>query len=206
MSIISRTEDVFGKKSIMKVVKFSGRDKRFEIDLPKAAHITCGEKVVDDTLDGVNKKFRQASEIYLNATEKKTKVIVLEFIAYAQIERDGDLVFDNKEWGNYDGVSLILRCEVFNKHSWKLHDGDIVEKYLDAEHQISESAVFEYRPSVGHEDIIELPWTKEREQFFVQLVELFEDLILKLSNFTKNKKSVLQFVEKGLKLLEAPKV
>jgi len=205
MAVVSKTEDVFGKLRIMKVVKFSGRNKQFEIDLPEAAHLVCGEKVVDNTLDGVNKKFKDASEIFISSTEKKVKVVVLEFLADAIIERGGKTIFKNTEWGNYDGVSLKLRCEVYNKHTWTLHDGDKVSKYLETPHNISESASFDYTPSVGYKDTVEIPWSKERERFFIQLVESFEELILKLNDFTKNVKSVIRLVDGGLKLLEAPK-
>jgi len=205
MAVVSRTEGVFGRVRIMKIVKFSGRGKRFEIDLPKMAHIVCGEKVVADTLDEVNKKFKEASEIFISSTERKVKVIVLEFEAEAIIERKSKVVFKNTSWGSHNGVTLTLRCEVYNKHIWTLHNGDIAAKYIETPHSISESASFEYRPNVEREGITEIPWTKERERFFVQLVETFEQLILKLNDFTKSTKSVLKVVDRGLKLLEAPK-
>lgn len=204
MAVISKTDDFFGKKRVVKIVKFSVKNKQFEIDLPKAAHYVCGEKVSGISLDEANKNFNKASEIYLSSTEKKAKVIVVDFVAEAFIEREGKELFNYAEWGDRDGVSLKLCCEVYDRYTWTLHDGEKVNKYFEAPHQISDSANFEYIPSVGHEDIIEIPWSKEREQFFVQLVEAFEELILKLNNFTKNAKNVLLIVDRGIKLLPAP--
>lgn len=206
MAVVSNTEVVFGKMRTMKIVKFSSKEGRFKIQLPAGARDTCGEYVYGETLDEVNKAYDAASIMYLDASVKDEKVIVITFQGQCRIEENGEIVFEcDKGWGTDGGVELELECEVFIKRTWTCPDGDSKDKYIETEHSISESAGFQYTPSPGGSGSIEVPWSEERERFFAELIMATQNIIRKLSEFTTDAKSVLKIADRGARLLPAPK-
>ena len=202
MAVISNTETIFGKMRVMKIVKFSTKDGKFKIQVPPGARGICGEYVSGDTLKEVNKAYETASAMYLDASVKDEKVIVIAFQGTCRIEENGEIVFEcDKGYSVSGGIELELECEVFIKRTWTCPDCDTVENYIETEHSISEIANFSWTPGVGGTGHVEVPWNKESEQFFAELVDATQQIIRKLSEFTTNAKSVLKFADRGLKFL-----
>lgn len=202
MAIISNAETVFGKMRVMKIVKFSSKDGKFKIQVPPGARDICGEFVYGETLDEVNKAYETASAMYLDASVKDEKVIVIAFEGVCRIEENEKIVFEcDNGYSPYNGIQLELQCEVFIKRTWTCPDCDTIEKYIEIDHSISESANYTWTPGVGTKGHIEVPWSEEREQFFAELVIAIQNIIRKLSEFTADAKSVLEFTDRGLKLL-----
>lgn len=205
MAIISKTEAVFGKMRTMKVVKFSSRERRFKIQLPVGAHNACGKYVYGETLDEVNKAYKAASTTFLDSTMKEEKVIVIAFEGECRIEENEKIVFEcDRGYGGHDGINLELKCEVFIKQTWTCPDGDSVDKYIETEHSIPESSGYGWPSAPGGEGTIEVPWSKERERFFAELVMAIQNIIRKLSEFTTNAKSILKIADRGARLLPGP--
>lgn len=207
MAVVSKTEEYFGKMRTMKVVKFSSRERRFKIQLPSGARDSCGEYVYGETLDEVNKAYIAASTKYLNSSIKEEKVIVVSFEGECCIVEDGKIVFecDRGYSSGSDGLTIELNCAVFIKQTWTCPNGDSTDKYDETEHSIPESASYQWAPSPSGSGSIEIPWTKEREQFFTDLINATQQIIRKLSEFTTNAKSVLKFADRGLKFLPSAK-
>ena len=203
MAVISNTEGTFGKMRVMKIVKFSSKDGKFKIQVPPGARDICGEYVYGDTLKEVNKAYEEASAIYLDASVKEEKVIVISFQGECRIEENGKIVFEcDKGYSSSEGIEFELQCEVFIKRTWTCPDCDTVEKYIETDHSIPESAGYRsWTPGVGGTGNIEVPWSEEREKFFAELVIVIQNIIRKLSEFTADAKSVLKFADRGLKLL-----
>lgn len=205
MAVISKTEEYFGKMRTMKVVKFSSREKRFKIQMPSGARDVCGEYVYGDTLDEVNKAYAAASTMFLDATLKEEKVIVITFEGQCRIEENEKIVFEcDRGYSAGEGVELELQCEVFIKQTWTCPNGESIDRYSETEHSISESASYNWSPNPGGSGSIEVPWTKEREQFFAELVMATQNIIRKLSEFTTDAKSILKIVDRGARLLPSP--
>lgn len=205
MAVISNTEAIFGKMRVMKIVKFSSKDGKFKIQVPPGARDICGEYVYGDTLKEVNKAYEEASAIYLDASVKDEKVIVIVFQGQCSIEENGEIVFECDKGFSDNGLELELKCEVLIKRTWTCPDCDTVEKYVETEHSIPESVGLRWALSPGWGGSIEVPWNKEREQFFAELVMAVQNIIRKLSEFTTDAKSVLKFADKGLKFLPSAK-
>lgn len=204
MAVISKTEAYFGNMRTTKVVKFSSKDNRFKIQLPSGARDACGEYVYGETLKEVNKAYEAASVMFLDATLKEEKVIVITFEGQCRIEENEKIVFEcDRGYSASEGVELELQCEVFIKQTWACPDGRSVEKYGETEHSISDSANYQWPPSPGGTAHIEVPWSKEREQFFAELVTAIQNIIRKLSEFTTDAKGMLKFINKRTKLLNA---
>lgn len=204
MAVISNTEAIFGKMRTMKIVKFSSKDGKFKIQVPPGAHDVCGEYVYGDTLKEVNKAYESASAMYLDASVKDEKVIVISFEGRCSIEENGEIIFECNKGYSDNGLELELECEVFIKRTWTCPDCDTIEKYVETEHSIPESAGFRWAPSPGWEGAIEVPWSEEREQFFAELVMATQNIIRKLSEFTTDAKSILKIVDRGTRLLPSP--
>ena len=204
MAIVSKTESIFGKMHFMKVVKFSSKTDLFSISLPVGAETVCGKEVTGHSMKEVEAAYREASELFTNSTLIKSKVIVMEFGASCWIERDDKLILEmNDGWGHSDGLKICLSCGVFEKHSYKLIDDRAIEEYQEI-HTITDSTTFgTWGPRPDDNDIIEIPWTKEREQFFLDLAQALETIIIKLNEFAQDKKSILKFINKRIKLLNA---
>lgn len=204
MAIVSKTESMFGKMRFMKVVKFSSKTNLFSINMPAGAEPVCGKEVTGHSMKEVEKAYREASELFTNSTLVKSKVIVMEFGASCYIERDDKLILEmNDSWGHSDGLKICLSCGVFEKHSYKTVNDRAIEEYKEI-HTITDSTAFgNWGPSPGDNDIVEIPWTKEREQFFLELSLALENIIIKLNEFSQDKKSILKFINKRIKLLNA---
>ncbi len=186
----------------MKVVKFSSREKQFKIQLPTGARDVCGEYVYGDTLDEVNKAYAAASTMFLDATLKEEKVIIITFEGQCRIEENEKIIFEcDRGYNVGEGVELELQCEVFIKQTWACPDGRSVDRYDETEHSIPESASYNWPPSPGGSGSVEVPWSEEREQFFAELVNATQNIIRKLSEFTTDAKSILKIVDRGARLL-----
>lgn len=206
MAVISKTEEFFGKMRTMKIVKFSSKEKRFKIQLPSGARDVCGEYVYGETLEEVNKAYVAASTKYLDSSMKEEKVIVVSFQGECRIEEDEKIVFecDRGYSSSGDGLTIELNCAVFIKQTWTCPNGDSTDKYDETEHSIPESASYQWAPSPGGTGSIEVPWTKEREQFFAELINATQQIIRKLSEFTTDAKSILKIVDRDIRLLPSP--
>ena len=207
MAVVSKKEiRIFDNETFIKVIKFSADTERFTIDLPDCVHEKVGEKVDGETLKEVNAKFSHVLELYREASTSKTKVILVRLEATVT----GDSPFDQKHYDlddigySNEGAAVSLAFGVFEKHITDLSAMGMSNKkdYVWVDVEVPEGFEgLQEQWSLNDNEYVELPWTQEYENMFIELGGALRILVFKLLSIVKNKKTIDKFIVSGQKLL-----
>ncbi len=169
----------------------------FSIELPEwiIDTLRCPGKVTGHTLHGVETAFRDRRKEYLNANTTISKVIVYKVLDRAKIIRDDRVVLraDNIVFGH--GVGVTLGAMVCNEHEITKPDGKVVYRYEHLESTLPKAA----NVALPFEEKAQflLPWTEEREKFFLYVLTSLENLILQLNELTGDSDKLIDAIEAG---------
>lgn len=214
-------------KKVIKIFK----DGRFEISLPEEFRTVLGiEKISAETLDKVEKKFKDIRKEYEAAVTVSSKVILyeIEYTAYIfgtpamakvfraeephdwdSMGRDSDVALIHQSDLHFaNGTALSICCDVFEEFRTERPDGSILYRYEPVESSLPAGITSQashlhrnYRET-REENLLE--WTPEREKFFADLGHALDGLIMKLFLHFKTPGSVQEFADSGRFILDAP--
>lgn len=203
-------------KQFQQIVRYKSTTKKFYISLPGV--MPGGEnEVTGKTEKEALEAFDAAIKEYTESVAKVTKVIIYGYEVGAYItepdesEPDGEkLLFNSaddcgfgKDYGQ-DGLSVELWVDVCERIDREFPTGRTLTTYKELEDSIPESLHSGNRSKWEWDKSEQIPWTKEAEQFFVDIAHGFETLILKLNSVFGETKELKKFIKAGTKLLPGP--
>ena len=189
------SEHDYGRKCFQRDIWLDNKTGRFSAKLPDAVAAFLGVDNVRGgvfgmtlaevigAFDGMIKAFEEAEII-------EKKVIMYEF----SFRRDPD----GGGYGFYQGVVLCVASSVFTEQEIRAHSGLVVYKYLPVASSLNPFYAFrgeEHGPDTKRK-LNQIPWTEERESFFLYIQTNMERLIDMLKSLEEPDK-LLNFVDTG---------
>lgn len=175
----------------------------FTAKLPIAVKEALEEgEVRADNLHDCEQNFREALERFEKSQTTKRRVILYKVQATAWIWNDSEerCVYNEKEISFTDGAAVSIQAAVFDECEIKSPDGSVRYRYDEVvdtklrQRAVRMCARFNKFPHARHEH--QLPYTPEREEFFIKLSRGLESLVLQLNQLNDITKA-LAFADSG---------
>lgn len=223
MAVVKSTKTFFEGAPFVMRIRFSSRDGRFAITLPKAIKRSMGiDEVGSDTLNGVNVEYKRVLKEYRDSKTAERKVIVYKVEANVWVYRrsdgtpghphdddDASVLFQVRDISFGDGCGLTLFAEVMVERT--LQSGD--KKYVS--YKVVEDTILPngLRKSDGRvadefgktgEDVHVIDWTPERERWFAHVGRQLEDMVMNVCKTLGDEDVALELMDSG-RMLMAPR-
>jgi len=207
MSTIHRSDMSFGGVVYTRIVNFSIKLRKFSVAIPKeCAEVLGYERIEDESLDGLEKKYRDASEAFLNTKAKMRKIIVYRILMNCGSDvRVGRSRFELLGYHD-DGIGLQVVAGVYVEKKYNFTKAGH-EKLNTTYDQVKSSIPDFMSEEVHHWNCKKykiLDWTPEREEFFRTFGEAMSKLCQRVSDFLGDEKKLLELIANGSRILPPP--
>lgn len=181
----------------------------FSVAIPKECVDILGyARLSDATLDGLEKKYHDESQKFLDAQAKTRKVILYKVLMNCVCEdRKTGCGFDKLGY-EYDGIGIQVIAGVYVEKRISFHGNK-----QDAEniiYELAESAIPKFMSEEkmiydwNHGKYKIFDWTPEREEFFCTFGDAMSKLCRMVSKFFGDEKKLLALIENGARILPPP--
>jgi len=185
------SEHDYGRKYFQKDVWLDNKTGQFSCKLPEAiAEYLQIKEVRGMTLAEVETEFANMIEAYEEAEVTEKKIIMYQF-AYRRAPDTGG-------YGFYQGIVLSVSASVFTEKEIRAHSGLVVYKYEFVPSSLNEFYRYHgesYGPDTKRKEN-QVPWTVEREAFFLYVQTNMERLIDMLKDL-QSPERLLVFMSAG---------
>lgn len=175
-TVVSREEVRVNDERFMRLIRYVAKSKEFRIELPQSVALALDKAdVTAETQDAAVDAFNEACDQAKALKTSRRKVLIVKYKAKTKI---GD------EW------IPPLDDAGHSRYSWNQPDPS--ENVLELGYQVGEEHTFgdrkEYivdgkKTNLFGDDHKVIEWTKEREQFFVDVLTRFKFMIKSVSKF-----------------------
>jgi hypothetical protein len=222
MGVVKSTKTWFEGKEFVRRVRFSSRDGRFAVTLPKVVERTMGIcEVGSDTFEGVEREYKRVLKKYRESKTTERKVIIYKVEANAWVVRtpdgapanieddDGSVVFQVKDISFADGCGITVYADVMIERTLRTAGGEESVSYEDVEgHTLprslsgGDSRVADQFGAVDDAQVID--WTPEREAWFRHVGLQLENMVMNVCETLGDPKKAVELMDSG-RMLMAPK-
>ncbi len=207
MPTIHKSDVSFGGVKYTRIVNFSNKSKKFYVDIPKeCANVMGYERIEDESLNGLEKKFLEGSEQFLNSKAKIRKVIAYKILMNCGEVQEREIRFESLGY-HEDGIGIQVIAGVYNEKVFDFKDGR-GKKTKNIMYESIPSSI----PGFMSEEIYYwnrekykiVDWTPEREEFFRTFGEAMSKLCRMVRDFLGDEKKLLDLIAKGARILPPP--
>lgn len=184
-------------RDFMREIKYSSKNGKFSADLPEKviAHLMLTDKFVIATTEAECEQLFDAKIREYNEAKRETSKVILFRIklngfvppadnpGYHRAEHNKEVFrLYETEIGGFQslGLGMMLEWGVYEKEFYKE-----ASKYSPISWNVNErlgTGINDYLPKKVGKDVKEIPYTEERQAWFIKLQQSFEEMLIKVKD------------------------